>query len=155
MEDKTMKKLFILIALMFTLAVISNAQIATLYPDPATGTIIDYKTNNTLTNTTAKYFYFYFTPDQYNAQSVVINLDSASGNHTNVAIVLSGRMCDEQAWTAIGSTINWKGTTSDTTILITNATEVAYRQFKILFTGTGTGTTTIDRQVFKIWYGIP
>ena len=146
--------MLITIALMFTV-VISNAQTATLTPDVTKGTAIDYKTNNVLSSTTAKWFQFNFEPDYYNAQTFVINLDSTSGNHTNVAVAVYGRVCDEQDWTAIGSTINWKGTTKDTTILFTNATEVAYRQFKILYTGTGTGTTTIDRQFVKIWYGLP
>lgn len=150
-----MKKFITALVLMFAFIAISNAQTATLSPNTFDGTIIDYKTNVTLSNTTAQYFYFYFQPDFMNAQTFTVNLDSASGNHTNVAVAIYGRMCDEESWTAIGSTVNWKGTTADTTIKISSTTEVAYRQFKALFTGTGTGTTTIDRQVFKIWYGLP
>lgn len=149
-----MRALIMFLALMFTV-VISNAQTATLSPNTTGGTYIDYTTDNTLTNTTAKWFQFNFEPDQYVAQNYLVNLDSASGNHTNVAIAVYGRINDLQTWTAIGSTINWKGTTSDTTIVFASTTEAAYRQFKVLFTGTGTGTTTIDRQSFKIWKGIP
>lgn len=149
-----MRTLFIFIALMFTFA-ISNAQTATLTPSVNDGTYINYTTDNVLTNTTAKWFQFNFTPDQYVASNLIVHLDSTSGNHTNVAIAVYGRINDLQAWTAIGSAINWAGTTADTTIVFASTTEAAYRQFKVLYTGTGTGTTTIDRQVFKIWKGIP
>jgi len=149
-----MRTLIMFIALMFTV-VISSAQTATLTPSVSDGTYINYTTDNVLSNTTAKWFQFNFTPDQYVASNLIVNLDSTSGNHTNVAIAVYGRINDLQTWTAIGSAINWAGTTSDTTIVFASTTEAAYRQFKVLYTGTGTGTTTIDRQVFKIWKGVP
>lgn len=149
-----MKRMILFIALMFAFAV-SNAQTATLVPDISDGTYIDYATDNTLSNTTAKWFQFNFKPDQYVASNLIVHLDSASGNHTNVAVAVYGRINDLQAWTAIGTAINWAGTTADTTIVFASTTEAAYRQFKVLYTGTGTGTTTIDRQTFKIWKGIP
>jgi hypothetical protein len=155
-----MKKLIFLFALMFGLVLISNAQttIATLSADKGS-TYIQYTTDVTLTNTTAKATYFYFQPDQYTAQNFVVQLDSTGGNHTNVAVALYGRISDQQGWTAIGSAINWKGVNAsvgaDTTILFANSTEVAYRQFKLLFTGTGTGTTNIMYQAMKIWNGVP
>lgn len=153
-----MKKLIFVLALMFTF-VISNAQVATVSPAISGGTIVDYPTSITLTNTTAKYMIFAFDPAWENAQSYIVQLDSASGDHTNVAIAVYGRVNSLDTWTAIGSAINWKGkaasTGMDTTIKFTNSTEYAYRQFKVLFTGTGTGTTTIANQTFKIWYGTP
>jgi hypothetical protein len=149
-----MRAMIMIFALMFTV-VIASAQTATLAPKFAGGTYVDYTTDNTLTNTTAKWFQFNFDPKEYVATNLLVNLDSASGNHTNVAVAVYGRINDLQTWTQIGSTINWKGTTSDTTIVFASSTEAAYRQFKVLYTGTGTGTTTIDRQSFAIWYGIP
>lgn len=149
-----MKALTLFIALMFAF-VISNAQQATVYPKQTDGTYAEYSTAFTLTNTTAKYMYFFFTPQYYNAQSYIVHLDSLTGTHTNVAVAVYGRLNSNATWTAIGSAINWKGTTSDTTILFTNATESAYRQFKVLFTGTGTGTTSVSNEAFKIWNGTP
>ena len=144
-------------SLMFSFMLISNAQttIATLSADKGSS-YIQYSTDVTLTNTTAKATYFYFQPDTYTATNFIVQLDSATGNHTNVAVVLYGRISDQQAtWTAIGSAINWGGKNAsagcDTTILFANTTETAYRQFKLLFTGTGTGTTTICYQAMKIW----
>jgi len=73
-----------------------------------------------------------------------------------MAVALTGRKSDQTStWTAIGSTINWKGTTSDTTIILSNTTENGYRQFKLTFTGTGTGTTTIANTEFKLWLADP
>jgi len=155
-----MKKLIFLIALMFVVT-ISKAQttITTLYGE-AGQTYVEYTTDVTLTNTTAKALYFYLKPDYYTATNFIVQLDSASGNHTNVAVALYGRISSEQAtWTAIGSAINWTGVNKtvgcDTTILFANTTETAYRQFKLLFTGTGTGTTTICYSALKVWNGIP
>jgi len=131
----------------------ANAQLITT--NLSGQTYADITTDYTLTNTTPAYWQVNAGQNYYTAQTLVINLDSASGNHTNVAIQLQGRVTDMDAWTNIGSAINWVGTTADTTIVYTNATENLYRQFKILYTGTGTGTTTIDRQVFKQYFGTP
>ena len=132
----------------------ANAQMATTNLRSGV-TYADVSTDYTLTNAVAQYWLVNAGQNYYTAQTLVINLDSASGNHTNVAIQLQGRVTDMDAWANIGSAINWKGTTADTTIVYTNATENLYRQFKILYTGTGTGTTTIDRQVFKQYFGNP
>lgn len=150
-----MKKIIALFAIMLTLAVTVNAQLTTSVLDK-TKTYVEVTTDYTLTNAVAGYWQINAQNDWMTAQDVIVNLDSASGNHTNVAVALYGRKSDQTStWTAIGSAVNWKGTTSDTTIIISNTTEVGYRQFKVLFTGTGTGTTTISNMEFKLWNGIP
>lgn len=150
-----MKKIIALFAIMLTLAVTVNAQLTTSVLDK-TKTYVEVTTDYTLTNTTAAYWQINAQNDWMSAQDVIVNLDSASGNHTNVAVALYGRKSDQTStWTAIGSAVNWKGKTSDTTIIISNTTEVGYRQFKVTFTGTGNGTTTISNMEFKLWNGIP
>ena len=147
-----MRKYILLIALMLTV-VISNAQITTanLAKDV---TYWEYTTDVTLTNTTPKYFIINTQPDWYTAQGYIVQLDSVSGNHTNMAVVLAGRVSDQTStWTTI-STVNWTGA-SDTTIISINATENAYRQFKVTFTGTGTGVSKIDNFEFKQYNGLP
>lgn len=148
-----MKRIVILLAIL-SFAVMANAQMRTTNLAPG-NTYANVTTDYTLTNTTAQYWQVNTGIDAYTAQVWVVNLDSASGNHTNVALQLYGRYCSLDSWNAIGSAINWKGTTSDTTIVYLNAAENGYRQFKLLYTPTGTGTTTIDRQVFKLWKGLP
>jgi hypothetical protein len=151
-----MKKLIFILSLIAVVMACnpSQAQIATLYM-PKGDTYLEYVTDVTLTNTTAKYFQIVAPQNWYTAQSYVVHLDSLSGNHTNVACVLAGRVSDQTStWTTIG-TINWAGTTADTTIIYLNATENQYREFKLTFTGTGTGTTTIANMEFKQWYGLP
>ena len=148
-----MKKIMIFLALMFAVA-ISNAQIATINV-PRGNTYTEYTTDVTLTNNVAKYFQFNISTDYYAAPTYIVHLDSASGNHTNVACVLAGRVSDQTStWTTIG-TVNWAGTTADTTIIYSSSTEVPYRQYKLTFTGTGTGTTTIANTEFKFYYGLP
>jgi hypothetical protein len=133
-----MKKLMIVLALMFTV-MISSAQIATI--DIPKGTsYYNYPTDVTLTNNTQKYFVFNIQSDNYTAQAFIVHLDSLAGNMTSCAVNLSGRVSNQTAtWTSIG-TITWGGTTADTTIIYLNATESAFRQFKLNFTGGGTGT---------------
>lgn len=148
-----MKKLIIVLALMFAFA-ISNAQIATLSMGVGE-TFKSYATNVTLTNTTAQYFIIKSSAPWYTAQAYTVNLDSLTGNHTKIAVVLAGRVSDQNStWTTI-STTNWGSTTSDTTMTVLNATENQYREFKITFTGTGTGTSRIDYFDFKQYYGLP
>ena len=148
-----MKKIILVLALMFAVA-ISEAQITTAYLQPDQ-TFWKYTTNVTLTNTTAQYFVVKSSAPWYTAQSYTVNLDSLTGNHTKIAIVLAGRTSDiNSTWTTI-STTNWGCTTLDTTATVLNATENHYRQFKITFTGTGTGTSRIDNFEFKQYYGLP
>lgn len=149
-----MKKIILLTACLLAFAFASQAQMVTTYLSPGK-TKAEITTDYTLTNAVARYWQVNTQQDYYTAQCLIVNLDSASGNHTNVAIQLQGRYTDMDAWANVGSAINWKGTTSDTTIVYLNATENGYRQFKINFTGTGTGTTTVDRMVFKQWFGLP
>jgi hypothetical protein len=150
-----MKKfLFILIAFV-TLAATSQAQMLSTTMTP-NQTWVNVATNYTLTDAVAQYWFISAPKDYYTAQAVVVELDSLTGNHTNVAVQLQGRYSSSSAtWNNIGSAVNWKGTTADTTIVILNATENGYREFKLLFTGTGTGTTRIDNMQFKMWYGLP
>ena len=131
-----------------------SAQLVTVKM-PASQTYVEISTDYTITNAVAGYYLINAAKDYYTAQDIVIQLDSTSGDHTNVAVQLQGRKTDNSAWANIGSAVNWTGATGDTTIVYTNATEVGYRSFKLLFTGTGTGVTTIDNVEFKLWLGLP
>lgn len=148
-----MKKLIFIISLL-VVSFATQAQMLTTNLDHGVS-YANVTTNYTLTNNVAQYWLIYTQPDWYTAQEFIISLDSLAGNHTNVAVAVFGRVSDQMTWAQIGSTVNWKGTTADTTFAITNATEVKYRQYKVLFTGTGTGTTTIDRMEFKYYNGLP
>ncbi len=150
-----MKKLIFLVILVLAFVTL-EAQIAT--KNIATGkSQTEYTTDVTLTNAVAQYLYIISKQHTYTAQCLVVQLDTgAAGNHTNVALQLQGRYTTADAWANVGSAINWKVTTADTTIVYLNATENGYRQWKVLFTGTGTGTSTIDNIFFKQYlYGTP
>ena len=109
-------------------------------------------TDYVLTNTTVRNFVWTAPQPKPTTQDIVIDLDSLAGNHTNVAVAVYGQKSNIKGdWTQIGSTINWKGTTADTTIIISNATANRYSWYKTTLTGTGTGTTTIANQVLKLY----
>ena len=151
-----MKKIALILAMLLIGFSVMEAQIATT--NLRTGvTYAEYTTDVTLTNAVVQYWQINAPQNQYTAQNFVVHLDSLAGNHTNVEVALYGRISDQTStWTLIGSAIDWLGATGgDTTIIFTNATENAYRQYKIQYTGTGTGTTTIANQEFKQWFGIP
>ena len=150
-----MKKLMFLLAFVTVIFTV-QAQMSTSNLTPG-NTYTENPTDVILTGTVAQYWQINAPQNYYTGQSITIQLDSLAGTHTTVTVAISGRVSDQTAtWTSIGSSIVWHGTTSDTTIIFTNATENAYRQYKVLFTGVGaTGTTTIDNREFKQWFGLP
>ena len=109
-------------------------------------------TDYVLTNTTARNFIWTCPQPKPVTHDFVIDLDSLAGTHTNVAVAVYGQKSILKGdYTQIGSTINWKGTTADTTIIISNATAARYSNYKFTITGTGTGTTTIANLVTKLY----
>lgn len=144
-----MKKL-ITIFLAFTLVLAVNAQ--TLTMSVGSGTYAYRATGYTLTNTTAQWTQINGYTDWITSIDYQVDLDSLAGNHTNVAVALYGRKFSNNAWTQIGSTVNWKGTTADTTIIISTTSGSRWREYKALITGTGTGTTTVSNQYLKLWF---
>lgn len=144
-----MKK-FIFIAIFGLITMFVQAQMATV-TIPTGQTYISYGTDHTITNTTATYLVVKAAQHVPTTQDVLVQLSGATASVTNVAVSLYGRKFDTSAWTAIGSAVNWKTTTDDTTIVISNATANRYRDFKINYVGTGTGTTTIGLQQIKLY----
>lgn len=152
-----MKKVFFIFVMLLSLVTLS-AQIATksiLTPNTfgsivsPTATAAIYK----ISGTVAGYEVFYAPMNSGSKQDLTVKLDSVSGNHTNVAVSLYGQKSALKGdWAQIGSTINWKGTTKDTTITVSNATYNYYQNFKILFTGTGSpAVTKITTTNLKLW----
>ena len=143
----TMRKL-LLILVIAVAAIAARGQTATFnIGEKHTYKIVN--TNYTLTNTTAVWFQWNAERDIPSTQDYQVNLDSLAGNHTNIAIALYGRKFENSDWEQIGTTVN--STSGTATETISNTTPNRYRQYKVLFTGTGVGTTTIDWQALKIW----
>lgn len=147
-----MKKFISILFLIVITAVTINAQTVSFGKWADGASYQSVETDYTLTNTTARTFVFYPNFHQKSTQDYIVNLDSLTGNHTNVAVALYGQKSSVAAdWTQIGSTVNWLGTTADTTIIISNVTANRYRIYKVVLTGTGTGTTKVDNQELKLW----
>lgn len=144
-----MKKLVFLFALILSVFVV-NAQTVNLTM-PANASYIKVPTDYTVTNTTARTFIFLAGNEFPATQDYLIHLDSVSGNHTNVAVALYGSKFATSAFSQIGSTINWKGVSADTTIVISNASANRYRYYKVTVTGTGTGVSKVDSQELKLY----
>lgn len=151
-----MKKILsILFLLAFCFALSIKAQTVTLQSMEAYRTGGTYQLVNTdynLDTTTARTFIFTAPQAQPATQDYIVNMDSVFGNQTNVAVAIYGQKSAIQAdWTQIGSTVNWIGITSDTTITISNATLNRFRNYKAVITGTGNGRTKIDVQELKLF----
>lgn len=148
-----MKKLISILAIFVMFAVSVNAQF--LSTDLRKNQTVTDNSSLTyqITNAVANYWYINAPKDYATAQMVTVELDSISGNHTNVAVQLQGRYNSYSSWENIGSAVNWTGATSDTTFNIVNTTENGYREYKLLFTGTGTGVTQVSTLFFKQWLG--
>jgi len=145
-----MKKLFVILVLAFV-AFAANAQTNTWGMSGENYILV--QTDFTLTATTPRVFIFDArTLDWATKCDYLIQLDSVAGNHSNVAVQLSGSKFATGAYSTIGSAVNWKGTTIDTTIIISNASSAIWNYYKITVTGTGSdGNTKVDTQEFKFY----
>lgn len=145
-----MKKVILFLSLIFV-ALIMSAQTVT-YSQMALGdTRFTTSPGLTLTNATVRTFILDGSKQCPTTQDFYIKLDSLAGNHTNVAVALYGAKFADTAYSQIGSTVNWKGTTADTVIVISNATANRYNFYKWTLTGTGTGTTSVTKQQLKLY----
>lgn len=143
-----MKNILFIISLL-TISLVGYSQAVTF--GTGNGTYVENSTDFNATNTTEAWAFIKGEQSFAATQDVALNLDSVSGNHTNVAVQLYGRKFSFQTWTTIGSAVNWKGTTADTTIVISNASANRFREYKVGLTGTGTGVTKCDFIYFKAW----
>lgn len=144
-----MKK-FIFIMIFGLLAMFANAQLATINIESGKTTAI-VNTSYTLTNTTAGYMVFNAPQVWTTTQDFTVTLHKASGTPTRVNIVLYGQKTADTPWVSIATGF-WKVTTADTVMTISNATANRYVNYKALFTPVGTGTSTITKQYFKLYF---
>jgi hypothetical protein len=148
-----MRKLILIFAFV-VVAITLSAQTATISMNTYAKKVVD--ANYTLTNGVADTFLFNANRSYPVTQTYSVNLDSLTGNHTNIAVALYGSELGTVTWTQVGSTINWLGKSGgvgglDTTIIISNTTANKYNYYRAIITGTGTGTTRIDQQIMQTW----
>jgi len=143
-----MRKLIAILALVL-IASFANAQLAT-YDCSTPRTWVETQAVYTLTNTTAGYVLFNANQHYTATQDFTVTFHKASGTPTRVNVVLYGQKTSDTPWVSI-STGFWKVTSADTVMTLSNTTANRYRNYKVLYTGTGTGTTTITKQSFKLY----
>ena len=144
-----MKKL-IFIMIFGLLAMFVNAQLATINVESSKTTAI-VTTPYTLTNTTAGYVVFNAPQAWTTTQDFTVTFHKASGTPTRVNVVLYGQKTSDTPWVSIATGF-WKVTTADTVMTLSNATANRYVNYKALFTPVGTGTSTITKQYFKLYF---
>lgn len=152
-----MKKIIFLIVMLFSFVAMEAQVVTSVITYPATAISVTSPTATAdiykITNTTVGYWLVKAPMTWISTQDIAIQLDSVSGNHTNVAVALYGqKFALKGDWTQIGSTINWKGTTKDTVIVLSNASATRWQNFKVQYTGTGIGVTKLTYQQFKLWF---
>lgn len=146
-----MKKLILLLAMMIGFAVSAQTLLTTNIVLP--NTYVNVPTDYTL-SVAAPGVWFINAQQHYpTTQDFICKLDTIVGtNPTNVAVALYGRKSALAAYAQIGSTVNWKLTTKDTVIVISNATANRYRDYKVTYTLTGAGSVAgLKNQEFKQW----
>lgn len=143
-----MKKL-IFILVFGMLAVYANAQIAILdVSSPKTN--IETTAVTTLTNTTAQYIQFNAPQHFKTTQDFTVTFHKATGTPTRVNVALLGQKTADTPWVSIATGF-WKVTSADTVMTLSNTTANRYRNYKVTYTPAGTGTSTITKQVFKLY----
>lgn len=143
-----MKKVLIIMLFMAALFAV-RAQTATYQVAP-NATVLNVTTDYTLTDATLQYFIFKAEKNNPVAIDYQVLLTKGTGSQTECAVVLYGRKFSSDSWTTIDSDLAGTITTTATVTLSFPGT-LQYREFKVAFTGTGTGTTTISNQQFKVW----
>lgn len=142
-----MKKL-ILICLVIAAMTQARGQTATI--DLGTYTQKTYSVAQTLTNETGKWF-------QWNAEKevpITLNyiclLTKGTGMQTETTVQLYGKCFTGDSWILIDTGLSGTiATTASVAIKVTN--HLQYRHFKTLITASGSGTTIITKQEFKVW----
>jgi len=79
---------------------------------------------------------------------VCIYVDSISGD-AGCTLYLEGRKADSEAWSSIANTA-WSG--DDSTVIVSHATAVRYRETRLRLITSGTGVLEADYYWEKLWY---
>ena len=132
-----------------------QAQTVTLPVVPVNTTYQAYATAQTLRADTALVFVYTAIKFQPTTQDFVVRLDTLGATkHTSVAVAIHGQKSAQKGdWTAIGSAVTWYRTTTDTVMVIANATANRYRSYKLTVTGSSTAgaRSKVSKQEFKQW----
>ena len=145
-----MKRIILFLFLAIGFAFVS-AQTVT-FPRMVDGDTYQYvPTDYTLSGTTARVFVFTSPQHTPTTQDYVIKLDSVAGGKQNVVVVLyGGKSAIKGDYTSI-ATKTWYMTSTDTVIVISNATANRYRYYKATVTAAGAGTRKVTDQELKLY----
>jgi len=145
-----MKKALMLGVLLIGMIGFTFGQTATV-TIPSSDTYVVYNTDATVASAATVWFKVVGNQHQPTTQDLIIHIDSISGGAHATTVKLFGTKFTTEGWTQIGSTITWKATTGDTTILISNATAARWRDYKIEVVNASGDVSKIDYWKFKLW----
>jgi hypothetical protein len=114
--------------------------------------MVTITTDYTVTNAVESWFLYKSEKNYPIAVDYQVLLTKGTGSHTDMSVQLYGRKFSGDGWTSIGVPVT-SGTITTTYLLtVSYPGNLQYREFKLGFTGTGTGTTTVSNQQFKVWF---
>ncbi len=118
---------------------------------PTNETYIAYNTDKGVGPGADVWYYVVGNQNTPTTQDLICHLDSLKGGTMTTTVKLYGTKFLTEGWTQIGSTITWKATTGDTTIIISNATAARWRDYKIIFHVASGDSVRVDYSKFKLW----
>lgn len=111
--------------------------------------ITTFSDEDTITANQAEYIIQINAAQNYpTTQDFMVVIDSV--DVPNLSVQLSGSKFNN-TYSDIGSPVTWAGTTSDTTIVISNTNENRYRYYRATFTWTS-GEAKLSEAAFKLFY---
>lgn len=148
-----MKKLIFIFVLMFLAAVGYSQRYVTLTPEATYGSVT-LPATETITGVGAFTYELFANKHVKSTQDLKISLDSLKTPRASVQ--MKGKKFASDAYTNIGDAVAWKGTSSDTAIVISNSTANRYRYYAVTVTAdtTGVGATAkfgVSALEWKIW----
>ena len=145
-----MRKVFLMVLFVIGMITTTFAQDATVNV-PIEKTYESYMTDISVGSGATKWVLINTDQHYPTTQDLIIHLDSVSGGAHTTTVKLFGTKFTTEGWTQIGSTVTWKATTADTTIVVSNATAARWRAYKVEVVNASGDVTTIDYLKFKFW----
>lgn len=144
-----MKRAILLSVLLIGMIGYTFAQTATIAV-PAGDTYVTYNTDKGIGNGADVWYKIIGNQHTPSTQDLIIHLDSLKGGSMTTTVQLLGTKFTTEGWSAIGSTITWKATTGDTTIVMSNATAARWRDYKVLIHVASGDSVRFDYFKFKL-----
>lgn len=144
-----MKRAILLMMLLIGMIGFTFAQNATVTVKPG-DTYVEYNTDKGVGPGADVWYKIIGNQHTTTTQDLIIHLDSLKGGVMTTTVQLLGTKFTTEGWTAIGATKTWKGSSADTTIVMSNATAARWRDYKVLIHVAAGDSVKFDYFKFKL-----